>query len=38
MMYGHDNELINEKHYIEEVQEVMENQYEQSALPLQGGS
>lgn len=38
MMYGHDNELINEKHYIEKVQEVLESQYEQPALPLQGGS
>ena len=34
MMYGHDNELINEKHYIEQVQAVMENQYEQTTLPL----
>ena len=36
MMYGHDNELINEKYYIEKVQEVLENQYEQSVLPLNG--
>ena len=34
MMYGHDNELINEKHYIEQVQAVMENQYEQATLSL----
>ena len=36
MMYGHDNELINQKYYIEKVQEVLENQYEQSVLPLYG--
>ncbi len=34
MMYGHDNELINEKYYVEKVQGVLENQYKQPALPL----
>ena len=34
MMYGHDNELINQKYYIEKVHEVLENQYEQPVLPL----
>ena len=38
MMYGHDNELINEKFYIERVLGVMEGQPEQPALPLRGGS
>ena len=36
-MYGHDNELINERHYIEQVQEVMENQFGQGTLPLLRG-
>ena len=37
MMYGHDNELINEKYYVETVTEVLENKYEQHGLPLQQG-
>lgn len=32
MMYGHDNELIAEKHYIERVHEVLENQFDQGLL------
>ena len=33
MTYGFDNELISEKFYLEEVQEVLENQYTQNLLP-----
>ena len=36
MTYGFDNELISEKFYLEEVQEVLENQYSQSLLSLYG--
>ena len=36
MMYGHDNELINQKYYIERIHGVLESQYEQSVLPLNG--
>ncbi len=34
MTYGYDNELISEKFYLEEVQEILENQYSQSLLTL----
>ena len=36
MMYGHDNELLKEKWYIEEVQEVLENRHRQTSLPFNG--
>ncbi|MEX2644160.1 MAG: hypothetical protein WD270_11945 [Acetobacterales bacterium] len=32
MAYGHDNELIREKYFVEEVQSVLENQYQQSSF------
>lgn len=32
MAYGHDNELIAERHFIEEVHEVLENRYSQQTL------
>ena len=32
MLYGHDNELIAERHAIEEVHEVLENKYDQALL------
>ena len=38
MMYGHDSELIREKHYIEKVQEVLVRQDDQFDLPLLGDS
>lgn len=37
LMYGHDNELIAEKYYIERVAEVLENQYEQGSLLARNG-
>ena len=30
--YGHDNELITERHFIEQVHEVLENRYKQQTL------
>ena len=32
LKYGYDNELIAEKYYVERINEVLENQYEQSSL------
>ena len=32
LRYGHDNELIAERYFIERVHEVLENQYEQDSL------
>ena len=31
-LYDHDNELMSERHYIEHVHEVLENQYEQNTM------
>lgn len=32
MLYGHDNELIAERYYVEKVHQVLENQYDQRLL------
>lgn len=32
LLYGHDNELLAQKYYIERVHEVLENQFEQARL------
>lgn len=32
MNYGHDNELISEKYYVEEVHQILENQYQQRSF------
>lgn len=32
MSYGHDNELIAERYYVERVHEVLENRYQQASL------
>ena len=34
LSYGFDNELLDEKHYIEEVHDVLENRYRQGTLGL----
>ena len=34
LSYGFDNELLDEKHYIEEVHDILENRYRQSTLGL----
>ena len=34
LSYGFDNELLEEKHYIEEVYDVLENKYRQGTLGL----
>ena len=34
LLYGFDNELLEEKHHVEEVHDVLENKYRQDALGL----
>ena len=36
LMYGFDNELLEEKHYVEEIYDVLENRYRQQPLRMLG--
>ena len=36
LLYGFDNELLDEKHYVEEIHDILENKYRQQPLGILG--